>query len=56
MGIGAATSWVYAQMQGIAAPSSGTMTVQKQTFVQSVSNRIPVPTTIKVIATLRGRR
>jgi hypothetical protein len=54
-GIGAATNWVFGQMQAIAATSSGNMTVQKQTFVQPVSNRIPVPTTItNVIATLRG--
>jgi hypothetical protein len=54
-GIGAATNWVFAQMQASAAASSGRMTVQKQTFVQPVSNRIPVPTTItNVIATLQG--
>ena len=54
-GIGAATAWVYGQLQDIAATSSGNMTVQKQTFVQPVSNRIPVPTTItNVIATLKG--
>src|SRR5450755_4794186 len=54
-GIGAATAWVYQQMQAIAATSSGRMTVQKQTFVQPVSSRIPVPTTItNVIATLQG--
>jgi hypothetical protein len=54
-GIGAATNWVFGQMQDIAATSSGNMTVQKQTFVQPVSNRIPVPTTItNVIATLQG--
>ncbi len=54
-GIGAATAWVFDQMQAIAATSSGRMTVQKQTFVQPVSNRIPVPTTItNVIATLQG--
>jgi hypothetical protein len=54
-GIGAATAWVFEQMQAIAATSSGNMTVQKQTFVQPVSNRIPVPTTItNVIATLTG--
>src|SRR5215831_15862209 len=54
-GIGAATAWVYDQMQAIAATSGGNMTVQKQTFVQPVSNRIPVPTTItNVIATLKG--
>ena len=54
-GIGAATAWVFEQMQAIAATSSGRMTVQKQTFVQPVSSRIPVPTTISnVIATLKG--
>ena len=54
-GIGAATAWVYGQMQAIAATSSGRMTVQKQTFVQPVASNIPVPTTItNVIATLKG--
>src|SRR5579862_6086439 len=54
-GIGAATSWVFEQMQGFAAASGGNMTVQQQTFVQPVSSRIPVPTTItNVIATLAG--
>jgi hypothetical protein len=54
-GIGAATAWVTEQMQAIAATSGGNMTVEQQTFVQPVSNRIPVPTTItNVIATLQG--
>jgi hypothetical protein len=54
-GIGAATAWVYQQMQAIAATSSGRMAVQKQTFLQPVSSRIPVPTMItNVIATLQG--
>src|SRR5215472_9394130 len=54
-GIGAATAWVFQQMQALAAPSNGNMTVQKQTFLQGVANRIPVPTTItNVIATLKG--
>jgi hypothetical protein len=54
-GIGAATAWVFDQMQAIAATSSGRMTVQKQTFVQPVAPNIPVPTTItNVIATLKG--
>jgi len=54
-GIGAATNWVFEQMQAAAAPSGGRMTVQKQTFVQPVSSEIPVPTTItNVIATLPG--
>jgi|HubBroStandDraft_5_1064220.scaffolds.fasta_scaffold05464_5 hypothetical protein len=54
-GIGAATAWVFAQMQAIAATSSGRMTVLQQTFVQPVASNIPVPTTItNVIATLQG--
>ena len=54
-GIGAATAWVFGQMQSFAAASGGKMTVQQQTFTQPVSNRIPVPTQItNVIATLPG--
>src|SRR5690349_2539801 len=54
-GIGAATAWVTQQMQAIAATSGGNMTVQQQSFVQPVSSRIPVPTTItNVIGTLHG--
>src|SRR5215468_8515924 len=39
-GIGAATAWVFGQMQDFAAHSNGNMTVQQQTFVQPVSSRI----------------
>ncbi|HZU24446.1 MAG TPA: M28 family peptidase, partial [Bryobacteraceae bacterium] len=54
-GIGAATAWVYSQMQSYAAASGGNMTVQEQTFTQPVSPNIPVPTSItNVIATLKG--
>ena len=54
-GIGAATSWVFEQMQAAATASGGRMTVQKQTFTQPVASNIPVPTTItNVIATLKG--
>ena len=54
-GIGAARDWIYDQLQGIAATSGGRMTVQRQSFVQPVSPRIPAPTTItNVVATLRG--
>jgi hypothetical protein len=54
-GIGAATAWVFQQFQTYAAASAGNMTVQKQTFVQPVSSRIPVPTAItNVIATLNA--
>ncbi|RZU24421.1 peptidase M28-like protein [Kribbella rubisoli] len=54
-GIGAATNWVAEQMGAIAATSGGRMTVQRQSFIQPVSSRIPVPTQItNVIATLKG--
>ena len=54
-GIGAATAWVFQQMQGFAAASNGNMTVQQQTFTQPAGRRIPVPITItNVIATLQG--
>ena len=54
-GIGAATDWVFGQLQSSAAASGGRMTVQKQTFTQPVASNIPVPTTItNVIATLKG--
>jgi Peptidase family M28 len=54
-GIGAATNWVYDQMLQDAAASDGRMTVEKDTFIQPVSSRIPVPTPItNVIATLHG--
>src|ERR1700723_2790764 len=54
-GIGAATAWVFGQMQAIAATSGGRMTGQQHTFTQPVSSNIPVPTTItNVIAILKG--
>ncbi len=54
-GIGAATDWVFGQLQSSAAASGGRMTVQRQTFTQPVASNIPVPTTItNVIATLKG--
>jgi hypothetical protein len=54
-GIGAATAWVFGQMQAIAATSNGNMTLQQQTFVQPAGPRIPVPTSItNCIATLQG--
>ena len=36
-GIGAATNWVFSQMQAIAATSSGRMTEQRQSFTQPVA-------------------
>ncbi|MBB4698363.1 M20/M25/M40 family metallo-hydrolase [Paractinoplanes abujensis] len=54
-GIGAARDWIFAELQRCAATSGGRMTVELQSFVQPVSPRVPVPTTItNVIATLRG--
>jgi hypothetical protein len=54
-GIGAARDWIHAQLTAYAAASGGRMTVELQSFVQPVSPRVPVPTTItNVIATLRG--
>jgi hypothetical protein len=54
-GIGAARDWLFEQFTAIAAGSGGRMTVEKQSFVQPVSPRIPTPTVItNVIATLRG--
>src|SRR5215470_1264237 len=55
-GIGAAYTWVFQQMQVIAATSNGNMTVQQQTFVQPmVPGRLANPTSItNTIATLQG--
>ncbi|HET7247041.1 MAG TPA: M28 family peptidase, partial [Streptosporangiaceae bacterium] len=54
-GIGAATAWVTQQMQAFAAVPGSNMTVQQQTFIQSVQPTIPVPTQItNVIATIQG--
>jgi hypothetical protein len=54
-GIGAATAWVFQQMQSFAAASNGNMTVRQQTFTQPAGPRIPVPVSItNVIATLQG--
>jgi hypothetical protein len=54
-GIGAATNWIFDRLTRVAATSGGRMTVEKQSFVQPVSPRIPEPTVItNVIATLRG--
>src|SRR4051794_37792920 len=54
-GIGAATNWVYDQLQQDAAASDGRMTVEKETFTQPPGPRIPEPTQItNVIATLHG--
>jgi hypothetical protein len=54
-GIGAATNWLFGQMQAIAATSGGRMTTELQSFVQPPASRIPTPTVItNVITTLHG--
>ncbi|MEV4536162.1 M28 family metallopeptidase [Asanoa sp. NPDC049518] len=54
-GIGAARDWLFDEFSRIAAKSGGRMTVEKQSFTQPVSPRIPTPTVLtNVIATLRG--
>ena len=54
-GIGAARDWIFDTLSAYAAASSGRLTVEKQSFVQPVSPRVPTPTVItNVIATLRG--
>src|SRR3954451_13010637 len=54
-GIGAARDWIFSQFQQDAARSNGRMTVQKQSFVQPVSPRVPTPTVLtNVVATLKG--
>jgi hypothetical protein len=54
-GIGAARDWIFEQLSTYAAVSGGRMTVERQSFLQPVSPRIPAPTPItNVIATLRG--
>jgi hypothetical protein len=54
-GIGAARDWIFDQFTGYAAASGGRMTVEKQSYTQQPTPRIPVPTVItNVVATLRG--
>jgi hypothetical protein len=54
-GIGAAGDWLFTQLQAYAAASNGLMTVQRQTFIQPVSQNVPVPTPItNILATLPG--
>jgi hypothetical protein len=54
-GIGAARDWLKARFDEIAATSGGRMTVELDSFIQPVSNRIPNPTRLtNVVATLHG--
>jgi hypothetical protein len=54
-GIGAATTWVYDQLQQYAAASAGRLTVEKQSFIQPPGPRNPNAVQVtNVIATLHG--
>ena len=54
-GIGAARDWIKSEFDKIAATSGGRMTTELQSFIQPVSDRVPVPTRItNVLATLHG--
>lgn len=54
-GVGAAREWIFEQFTEVSKSCGGCLVVEKQTFLQQQSNRIPAPTTItNVVATLRG--
>jgi hypothetical protein len=54
-GIGAARDWIKAEMESYAAQPGSRLSVQVQSFIQPVANRIPEPTQISnVMATLEG--
>ena len=54
-GIGAARDWLYAEFLRAAETSGGRMTVDKQSYEQPKSARVPEPITVSnVVATLRG--
>ena len=54
-GIGAARDWLYAEFLKIAETSGGRMTVEKQSYEQQKTQRVPQPTIItNVVATLKG--
>lgn len=54
-GIGAARDYLFGEFQKISRDCGDCLTVEKQTFLQPKSNRIPEPTNLtNVVATLRG--
>lgn len=54
-GIGAARDWLYSEFVKAAEHSGGRMTVEKQSYEQQKTARVPQPTMItNVVATLRG--
>ena len=56
-GIGAARDWIFHELQSYAGASRGRMTVELQSYLQPVGERVDVPTEItNVVATLRGSK
>ncbi len=56
-GIGAARDWILHELRSYAAASGGRMTVELQSYLQPVGERVDVPTEItNVVATLRGSK
>ncbi|HJP95652.1 MAG TPA: M28 family metallopeptidase [Pyrinomonadaceae bacterium] len=54
-GIGAARDWLYSEFLKAAEQSGGRMTVEKQSYEQQKSQRVPQPTIItNIVATLKG--
>jgi hypothetical protein len=54
-GINAARDWIASEMRSYAAECNGTMTVEVQSYLQGVANRIPFPVVISnVLATVKG--
>ena len=54
-GIGAARDWLYGEFQKISASCGGCLDVQKQTFLQPKTARVPEPTSLtNVFAILKG--
>jgi len=54
-GIGAARDWLYGEFMKAAQSSGGRMTVEKQTFEQPKTARVPQPTMLtNIVATLKG--
>ena len=54
-GIGAARDWLFAEFTKLRESSGGRLVVEKQTFVQPVSQRVPRPTTLtNIVAILPG--
>jgi hypothetical protein len=54
-GIGAARDWLYAEFLKAAEASGGRMTVEKQSYEQAKTERVPQPTIVtNIVATLKG--